>query len=258
MTDTDKEMEKLEAMAAKAKKEIAQTVKALVQATDSKVYRTQDTVSSDSLLEGLGEMNQPVVIDGVEVLPPGDKSAALAEIQKAEEKDRQRRMLYEKDKTFFEQNVMKQARSLCEIQEDYIKVLHPTYREKFIAGIARYGTVAAAMKYMKDNHGLKLRGDVLTRIAQMVPSFKQEIEDAKEEYQATLQMEMHRRAVEGVDKGVYYNGEQVATEKVYSDSLLVKMVDTHNPEYKEAKQKESKWGNQINVQIIKDFHNYKE
>ena len=35
------------------------------------------------------------------------------------------------------------------------------------------------------------------------------------------------------------------------------MVDTHTPEYKEAKQKETNKGNTINVQIIKDFHNYK-
>ena len=178
-------------------------------------------------------------------------------MQDAEAKQYALRVQYEKDKNFFEQQVLSKTRGLCEIQEDYIKVLHPHYRLKFLEGIRRYGTVAAAMKWMKDNYNLKLRGDILRRITTLIPSFKQEIDDAEDEYQAVLHMEMHRRAVEGTDKGIYYNGDKIATEKVYSDSLLVKMVDTYNPEYKDAKTSDKKSGG-INIQIIKDFHDYKK
>lgn len=196
--------------------------------------------------------------DDTVVEPLHSKSAALQEVQAAEMLQRKKREQYEQDRLFFEKHVLQKARSVSEIQEDYIKILHPHYREKFLGGIERYGTVAAALKYMKDTHGLKVRGDVLRRMTTLIPAFKQEIDDALDMYQAAIHMEMHRRAVEGVEKGVYHQGELVGYEKVYSDSLLAKMADTHNPEYKEAKQKEASRGNTINVQIIKDFHNYKE
>lgn len=181
-----------------------------------------------------------------------------AEIIKVEEAARQKRAIYEKDKAFFEQNIAQKARGLCEIQEDYIKVLHPLYREKFMEGIRKYGTLAAAMKWMKDNHGLKLRSDVLQRIVSVIPSFKQEMEDAYGEYQAMLHMELQRRAIEGTDKNIYFNGQLIATEKTYSDNLLVKMVDTYNNDYKGAKANDNGNKNIINVQIIKDFHNHKD
>ena len=202
------------------------------------------------------------VVEEVTETPVEEVAEVVEETEVAEEateEQRRRREQYEQDKSTFEHSVMKKVRGLCEIQEDYIKVLHPLYREKFIEGIRKYGTVAAAMKYMKDNHGLKLRGDVLTRITQILPSFKQEVDDAIGEYQAMLHMEMQRRAVEGIDKNIYdKEGNVVNTEKVYSDSLLSKMVDTYNPEYKEAKATNTNKGNVVNVQIIKDFHNYKE
>lgn len=207
---------------------------------------------------GLREKSQPIVIGDMEIESYEHKQEALAEMQEAENMQRQLREQYEKDKAYFENNVLKRARTAGEIEEDYVKVLHPVYRKKFLDGLAQYGTLAAACKYMKMQHDMTIRGDILRRMLALIPSFKQEVEDAIEEYHATIQMEMHRRAVEGVDKGIYYNGERVATEKVYSDNLLAKMADTHLPEYKEAKQKESNRGNTINVQIIKDFHNYKD
>ena len=47
------------------------------------------------------------------------------------------------------------------------------------------------------------------------------IEDALEASADLLEKEARRRAVEGIDKGIYYQGDLVATEKVYSDSLLI-------------------------------------
>ena len=220
---------------------------------------TQVPSGTDSLVQTLkGPRNIVRLNDDTVIEPLHSKSQALQEVQEAEEIQRKKREQYEADRNFFEKHVLQKSRSVNEIQEDYIKILHPHYREKFLAGIERYGTVAAALKHMKDVHGLKVRGDVLRRITTLIPAFKQEIEDALDMYQATIHMEMNRRAVEGVEKGVYHQGELVGYEKVYSDSLLAKMADTHNPEYKEAKQKESSRGNTINVQIIKDFHNYKE
>lgn len=207
---------------------------------------------------GLRKSSQPIILDGVEVETYEHKQETLTEMKEAEAMQRQLREQYEKDKAYFETTVLRRARTAGQIEEDYIKVLHPVYRAKFLAGLAQYGTLAAARKYMKNQYGLTIRGDILRRMLSLIPSFKQEVDDAIEEYQATIQMEIHRRAVEGVDKGIYHQGELVAKEKVYSDALLAKMVDTHLPEYKEVKQKESHRGNVVNVQIIKDFHNYKD
>jgi hypothetical protein len=40
-----------------------------------------------------------------------------------------------------------------------------------------------------------------------------------------------QRAVHGVDKGVYHKGALVATEKQYSDALLVKLMEAKLPEF---------------------------
>ena len=52
-----------------------------------------------------------------------------------------------------------------------------------------------------------------------------------------LEDEAVRRARDGVDKGVYYKGEEVAKEKQYSDTLMVKLLEAGNPEkFREKKQ----------------------
>lgn len=197
--------------------------------------------------------------DDTVIFPQHGNSQARREIEAVENLQIKRRKQYEADRLFFEQNVLKKSRGLGEIQEDYVKILHPHYREKFMAGIEKYGTVVAALKYMRDVYGLKVRSDLLKRMTMMIPALKTEIDDAIAMYQATIQIALHKRAVEGVDKNIYdREGNVIATDKVYSDSLLAKLADTYNPEYKEAKAKSENKGNTINVQIIKDFHNYKD
>ena len=50
-----------------------------------------------------------------------------------------------------------------------------------------------------------------------------------------LEPEAWRRAAEGVNKGVYYQGDLVATEKVYSDPLLMFLLKANKPKkYRES------------------------
>ena len=65
------------------------------------------------------------------------------------------------------------------------------------------------------------------------PTFKAQVEIAKRAYADVIDAEIHRRAVDGVDKGIYYMGDRVATEKVYSDRLLELKGKRHIPEYRE-------------------------
>lgn len=50
-----------------------------------------------------------------------------------------------------------------------------------------------------------------------------------------LEDEAYRRAVKGINKGVYYRGEKVAVEKEYSDSLLALLLRANAPDkYKQV------------------------
>ena len=222
------------------------------------IIELDTTVSPDSLTAADKGGTQLVLdtVNGVEVVQQG--SSVKDEVEAITEEQRKKALQYQQDKAFYEKSVLSQSRSAAAINDDYIKILHPTYRTKFIDAVTRYGTLAAGLRYMLNTYGIKVRADVLRRMRAIIPAFNAEIEDALALYQGSLQMAMHERAVEGVDKPVYdREGNVIAVDKVYSDSLLAKMVDVHTTEYKEAKQKDSQRGNTINVQIIKDFHNYK-
>ena len=45
-----------------------------------------------------------------------------------------------------------------------------------------------------------------------------------------MEEETWRRAYEGVSKGIYHNGELVATEQQYSDTLAIFLLKAHRPE----------------------------
>jgi hypothetical protein len=48
-----------------------------------------------------------------------------------------------------------------------------------------------------------------------------------------LEMEIHRRAVEGIDKDIIYRGEKCGTTKEYSDNLLMFRTKRLDPKYKD-------------------------
>lgn len=220
------------------------------------------SVSSDSLVAADSGGNQ-LVLDterGVRNIRQGKPQSAIKrEVEEATEEQRRRMIQYEEDKAFYEKQILQKARAASAINNDAIKILHPTYRTKLMEAISRYGTLQAALLELREKYGVAVRPDVLRRMRGIIPALDAEIEDALGMYQGRLQRAMHQRAVEGVDKIIRdKEGNEIDREKVYSDSLLAKMVDTHNPEYKEARQKDEKRGNTINVQIIKDFHNHRK
>lgn len=45
-----------------------------------------------------------------------------------------------------------------------------------------------------------------------------------------LEDEAHRRAFEGVDKPVFYQGDECGTIREYSDTLAIFLLKAHNPE----------------------------
>jgi hypothetical protein len=67
------------------------------------------------------------------------------------------------------------------------------------------------------------------------PVFAAMYDEAYETFVGSLREEVRRRAVDGVKKGVYFQGELVATEIVYSDPLLMALLKRHDPSFEPTK-----------------------
>lgn len=61
--------------------------------------------------------------------------------------------------------------------------------------------------------------------------------------------ELLRRAIEGVDKPIYYKGQQIDTVKEYSDTLLQMMLKAGKPDKYSEKHKVDHGGLVLNLQI---------
>src|SRR3990167_4460043 len=81
------------------------------------------------------------------------------------------------------------------------------------------------------------------------PDFEAELTKAAGIYVEKLEAEADRRGVEGIDKGVFYLGDKVATEKQYSDTLLIFRLKALAPDKYRERQEIS---GQINHVLIKE------
>lgn len=62
------------------------------------------------------------------------------------------------------------------------------------------------------------------------PEFAKRWEAALQEATDALEAEARRRAMEGYQKPVFFQGKQVGSEPVYSDALLITLLKAHRPE----------------------------
>ena len=60
--------------------------------------------------------------------------------------------------------------------------------------------------------------------------FARKWDDAVDEGVDLLEAELHKRAFEGVERPVFYKGEQVGTWRFYSDALAMFLLKAHRPE----------------------------
>lgn len=70
------------------------------------------------------------------------------------------------------------------------------------------------------------------------PEFNTSVDEALLLYKESIEAELHRRAVDGVEKGVYFQGVRTHTELQYSDTLLAMLVKKVNPDYNEKSKAE--------------------
>lgn len=62
------------------------------------------------------------------------------------------------------------------------------------------------------------------------PDFAAAWDEAMEDACDLLEAEARRRALEGVEKPIFWQGEQVATVREYSDTLMTLVLKAHRPE----------------------------
>ncbi len=79
------------------------------------------------------------------------------------------------------------------------------------------------------------------------PDFAERFEEAKQRYIGTLEKEIYRRGVEGVEEPIYYQGVQVGAVRRFSDRLLELHVKRHEPAYREKQQMDLNLGGGVLV-----------
>lgn len=106
-------------------------------------------------------------------------------------------------------------------------MIRPDELHAFLVNYAtHFNFVRAAREIGHDASGLykRLKTDA---------EFKRAFTDVKNTMGDFALAEAYRRAVNGTEKGIYYLGQRVDTEQVYSDSLLMQILKATRPEFRE-------------------------
>jgi hypothetical protein len=116
----------------------------------------------------------------------------------------------------------------------FLRTLAETANLKVAAEAAGYRTTAAVNRLRKED-----------------PSFDEAIAEAAYAAADMIEAEAVRRAVSGVKKAVYYKGEIIDHEFVYSDSLLALLLKAAKPDkYAERSQSKVDIGVKVGVAVI--------
>lgn len=102
--------------------------------------------------------------------------------------------------------------------------LTPRRRERFLAALREQPNVTRAARAVN----VTRRATYNWREAD--EQFAQEWDDAIQEGCDRLEEEAWRRAHDGVEEGVYYQGDKVDTVRRYSDRLMERLLEAHRPE----------------------------
>ena len=125
--------------------------------------------------------------------------------------------------------------------------LDPPWIDLFLRQLKSHGLINTAAT----TAGVSRR--TVDRLREASAEFDYAVEDALEAAADELEMEARRRAVEGVEKGVYYKGDRVDTEVQYSDQLLTTLLKAKRAdEFAERKQITGAGGAPLTV-VVRSF-----
>ncbi len=108
----------------------------------------------------------------------------------------------------------------------------------FLKAYEEFLTVRQAMIHI----GLPGKESLVAHHRKKYPGFNQKFREARLRNVDKLKEEAIRRAVDGIDKPVFYKGEIVGYERQYSDGILMRLIEANDDRYKRA-------GSQVNVGV---------
>jgi hypothetical protein len=110
--------------------------------------------------------------------------------------------------------------------------LLPTFsqarRRAFLAALAECGVVQTACARTGVNRA------TVYRWRETDAAFAAQFDEASAQAADHIEAEARRRAVDGVDRPVFYRGEQCGTVREYSDNLLALLLKAKKPEYRDS------------------------
>jgi hypothetical protein len=98
------------------------------------------------------------------------------------------------------------------------------WRVKFLKTLSSTGNVLVSCRVAGVGRATAYRH------RERLPKFRAAWDEAVEESTDAMEAEARRRAQNGVEKPVFYQGNRVATVKEYSDTLLIFLLKANRPE----------------------------
>lgn len=101
---------------------------------------------------------------------------------------------------------------------------HRGWRKVFLQHLATCGNVTESARVAG------VTREAAYRARDRTPSFREKWDIALEESVELLEAEARRRASEGYDEPVFYQGKQVGSIRRYSDTLMSLLLKAHKPD----------------------------
>ena len=106
-------------------------------------------------------------------------------------------------------------------------IFDDTVKDTFLESVRRTGLVAKSAKAAGTN-SRRIKTE-----CESDKEFAAEMQESLVIYAETVQEELHRRAMDGVEETVYFQGQECGTKINYSDALLTTLVKAKSPEFRE-------------------------
>lgn len=121
-------------------------------------------------------------------------------------------------------------------------------REAFLAELARRGNVSDACR------AVDAPRQTMYDWRETDPAFAAAWDAALDEAADRMEREAFRRAVEGVDEPVFYQGDEVGSVRKYSDTLLIFLLKAARPE-KYRERTEVQASGALRIEYVNDWRN---
>jgi hypothetical protein len=128
-----------------------------------------------------------------------------------------------------------------EVLDELVRALHANCGDLFNAAKQCTLSVQFIKNWCKDDEEVRSR-----------------VEEAQQVGFMGLESAAIQRAVHGISKGVYYKGERVDEEIVYSDGLLVKLLEANNPKYAKGGEATNVYNGPVQINQIPRAENFQE